>query len=435
MSRQISRCSWLIRESVPPLVEPCTRCLNGLVYHSIGCLAAKVIPDKSLRLLGHTLRLNPGPFNIKEHTLIMAMTAAGASTSYAINVLSAQEFYYHKRFGWWFEVFLIVSSQAMGLGMAGITRRFLVWPSSMIWPSTLITSAVVHSLHNHQGADPAATNSWKIGRYRFFLIVAGATFAWEWMPQVIAPFLQYFSFITWIAPNNVLLNQLFGISSGLGLLPISFDWNNVSSYFHSPLQFPTFTLFNMGIGVLICTIGAACLGFAGPDYYRYLPIHANKNWDRYAKPYNTSRVLNADSTLNVTAYKDYSPLLLSPNLALCYSLEFAVLTATITHIVLFYGVDVWRRTCNSKYDEPDIHFKLMRRYREAPKRGFIAILAVNFALGMIAVLRWDTQLPWWAYLLCIFMGMAFFVPVGMLQAISGTQVGLNVITELTIGYL
>lgn len=167
---------------------------------------------------------------------------------------------------------LIMSTQAMGLGVAGISRRFLVWPSSMVWPATLVTTAVMHSLHDHGASDPATTNGWTIGRYRFFLIVALGTFGYEWIPEVFAEFLQLFTIPCWVAPKNVLINQLFGWQSGLGLLPISFDWNTIAGWLGSPLQTPLFAILNALAGLILMGVATAGLGWAGPEYFRYLPL-------------------------------------------------------------------------------------------------------------------------------------------------------------------
>jgi len=329
----------------------------------------------------------------------------------------------------------MLSTQAMGFGVAGVARRFLIWPSSMVWPATLITCTVMYSLHDHRASDPSQTNGWKIGRYSFFLLVALLTFAWEWFPLVIAPFLSYFMWATWIAPENVVINQLFGGNTGLGLIPISFDWSSVTAFLSSPLQTPAFAIGNVAVGLLLSTLGAIGLAYGGPEYYRYLPMSANSNFDRFAQPYNTSRILNADFTVNETAYKEYSPILLGPTLSLSYGLSFATLISTITHVALFYGADVWYRAWDSKYEEPDVHLKLMRRYKEAPEWWFATIFVVSFAFGMFACQVWKTHLPWWAYIICIFIGVVLFVPIGMVQAITNQQTGLNVITEMVVGYM
>ena len=87
----------------------------------------------------------------------------------------------------------------------------------------------------------------------------------------------------------------------------------------------------------------------------------------------------------------------------------ATLISTVTHVALFYGPDVWRRARNSKSEEPDIHLKLMRRYREAPEWWFMAVFVVSFAFGLIASQVWQTHLPWWAYILCVLIGVVLFI--------------------------
>ena len=160
----------------------------------------------------------------------------------------------------------------MGFGVAGIARRYLVWPSSMVWPANLVTCTIMYSLHKHMPSDKSQTNGWTISRYRFFLIVSLSAFVYHWIPQVFAQFLSIFSFACWIAPQNVVVNQLFGAYTGLGLIPITFDWMSISSWLNSPLQTPLFAILNVGFGFVICIIGSIGLAYAGPEYYRYLPL-------------------------------------------------------------------------------------------------------------------------------------------------------------------
>jgi len=406
-----------------------------LISYPMGIYWAKFMPDFHFKVFGHELSLNPGPFNVKEHTIISMMTAAGATASYAIDILLAQELFYQQNFKWGFQVLLIISTQAMGFGVAGMLRRFLVWPAAMIWPATLVTTTVMNSLHDHRPADPAATNGWKMGRYKFFLIVAGLTFCWEWFPTVIAQFLSVFTFACWIAPNNVVVNQVLGGQTGLGLLPISFDWAVVSAYLYSPLPTPGFALLNVAAGLVIMTLACAGLSWAGPEYYRYLPISANKNFDHFGKQYNTSRILTADFTFNETAYKEYSPLILGPAFSLSYGMGFAGLISTLVHVALFYGPDIIHRMRDARSEQADVHLKLMRRYKEAPEWWFAAVFGVSFAFGMIACQVWETHLTWWAYLICIFIGVFFILPVGIIQAITNQQTGLNIVTEMIVGYM
>lgn len=352
----------------------------------------------------------------------MIMTAAGSALSYALDILLAQEIFYKQHFGWGFQILLILSTQAMGFGLAGVMRRFLIWPAAMVWPATLIFATVMNTLHDHSPTDPSTTNGWKIGRYKFFLIVAAATFCYEWIPQVIAQFLQLFIFACWIAPNNVLVNQLLGGQTGVGLIPISFDWSIISGFLLSPLQTPAFAIFNVGVGILLMMLGSVGLAFGGPDFYKYLPISENANFDHFGQAYNTSRILTPDFTFNETAYQEYSPLLLGSSFSLTYGMSFAALISTVTHVALFYGKDVWARARSATYEEADVHLKLMRKYREAPELWFASVFAVSFGFGMIASQVWQTHLTWWAYIVCVLIGVVLILPVG-----TSTRLNLRII--------
>ncbi|KAH8888862.1 OPT family small oligopeptide transporter [Thozetella sp. PMI_491] len=406
-----------------------------LIAYPIGVAWEKFIPNATFRVFGKQFELNPGPFNVKEHTLITIMTAAGSASSYAIDILLAQEVFYHQFFQWGFQLLLVLSTQAMGFGLAGVLRRFLVYPAAMIWPATLIYTTVMGSLHDHSPSDPSKTNGWKIGRYHFFLLVAGLTFVYEWIPQVIAQFLQVFTFVCWIAPENVVVNQVFGGQTGLGILPISFDWATISGFLYSPLPVPGFALINVGAGIAFMFIAMIGLAWGGPDYYQYLPLAANANFDHFGSSYNTSRILNPDITFNEEAYKEYSPLYLGAAFSLSYGLGFAALISTLVHVGLFYGRDIIDRIRDAQNEEADIHLKLMRKYKEAPQWWFLAVFVISFGFGLAAALAWDTHLPAWAYILCIIIGTFFILPVGMIQAITNQQAGLNIVTEMIWGYM
>jgi hypothetical protein len=109
--------------------------------------------------------------------------------------------------------------------------------------------------------------------------------------------------------------------------------------------------------------------------------------------------------------------------------------STIVHVILFYGRDIVARTRNARFEEADVHLKLMRKYREAPEWWFATVFLISFAFGMVACQVWDTHLTWWAYIICILIGAVLILPVGIIQAITNQQTGLNVITEMIVGYM
>ncbi|CAK9157000.1 unnamed protein product [Ilex paraguariensis] len=82
--------------------------------------------------------LNPGPFNVKEHVLITILANSGAGNPYAIHFVSAVKIFYQKRLSFWAALVVVVTTQVLGFGWAGLFRRYLVEPAAMWWPQNLV---------------------------------------------------------------------------------------------------------------------------------------------------------------------------------------------------------------------------------------------------------------------------------------------------------
>jgi hypothetical protein len=57
------------------------------------------------------------------------------------------------------------------------------------------------------------------------------------------------------------------------------------------------------------------------------------------------------------------------------------------------------------------------------------------ALSFVAVLAYPTNMTWWALLLAVFISFTFALPIGIIQAVTNNQIGLNVLTEFVYGYI
>ncbi|KAG8741019.1 hypothetical protein FRC10_003442 [Ceratobasidium sp. 414] len=86
------------------------------------------------------------------------------------------------------------ATQLIGYSSAGIARRFLVGPSSMIWPANLAYCAFQYTLQPR---------------------IRGYCFRWYFFPGYLFTALSYFSWAYWIAPNNMKANQMFSVIHGL----------------------------------------------------------------------------------------------------------------------------------------------------------------------------------------------------------------------------
>ena len=82
--------------------------------------------------------LNPGPFNVKEHVLITIFANSGAGTVYAIHIVSAVKIFYHKNLSFFVALLVVLTTQVLGFGWAGVFRRYLVEPAAMWWPQNLV---------------------------------------------------------------------------------------------------------------------------------------------------------------------------------------------------------------------------------------------------------------------------------------------------------
>jgi hypothetical protein len=109
-------------------------------------------------------------------------------------------------------------------------------------------------------------------RYKFFAYFTIFAFVIFWFPDFIWTSLSAFAFITWLVPHNQKVNAIFGVSdidtrpweykwyqltlsdfqmnSGLGLLPISFDWTQIN-YAGTPLTTPFYVTCNAFAVVVI----------------------------------------------------------------------------------------------------------------------------------------------------------------------------------------
>lgn len=330
-----------VRAAVPPFDEPSMPCSTlrvwvlGLTFATIGSgintLFALRAPSISITIVVTLLisywtgkawtrvipttwsifgsKVNPGPFNIKEHTVIVIMSNVSFGSAYATWIIVTQRQYYAAEFGRLYEILLVWTSQLVGYGIAGMMRRFLVWPASMIWPVVLVNAVLFHTFH---GDHELPVPGWSMSRFKFFLIILTASFIWAWVPQYLAPALSVTAFVTWLKPNHVVVNQLFGGFTGLSILPLTFDWSQVSGYLGSPLAWPWEGILNTFAGTLVIFIfGGAIISFTGTWYADYLPMSDSASYDNTQSIYNVSRVLNSEFRLDVEAYKSYSPLFLS----------------------------------------------------------------------------------------------------------------------------
>ncbi|KGU20079.1 OPT family small oligopeptide transporter [Candida albicans P34048] len=409
-----------------------TTFVTSILAWPIGNFWAWIVPD--WKIFGASL--NPGPFNVKEHTIItiMANVSFGTGAAYATDILLAQNMFYKSNFGWGYNLLLIWSTQCIGFAFGGVMRRFVVDSPGAIWPSNLVTATFLTNMHINENH---TANGWKISRLAFFVIVFVASFVWYWFPGYIFQALSYFSWITWIKPNNVIINQVFGSSSGLGMIPnnIALDWNQIAGYIGSPLIPPASVIATIfGSIVLIFWIVVPAIHYSNTWYSQYLPISSTGSFDRFQQTYNVSKIIDHKTlSFNEAEYKKYSPLFLSTTFAISYGLSFASILATITHTICFHGRDLIA-SLKAK-EKPDVHNRLMKAYKPVPEWWYIIVFLVFFGMSIATVRAWPTEMPVWGLVFALIIAIIFLLPVAIIYAKTNIAVGLNVVTEFIVGYV
>ncbi|BGP58597.1 hypothetical protein JCM8202v2_006266 [Rhodotorula sphaerocarpa] len=306
--------------------------------YPVGRLLAQLLPRRSVPLptrlvrLGMpvSLTLNPGPFSIKEHTIVLIMANVSTAPAYALDYVMVGSKFYNHTYSLGFCILLILSSQLLGFGIAG----------------------------------------------------------------------------------NAVVNQLFGVRTGLGLGVFTFDWAQIA-YVTSPLIVPWWAQANMFAGfVLAFWIIAPALYYSNTFETAFLPVSVTAVFDRFGQPYNATRVLNpSGSALDPTAYAEYSPIYMPIAFIVAYGAQFMLLIGLLVNTLLLHGKEVWERFRRRPPSEDvDVHVELMQEYPEVPDWAYLPLL-----------LAWPTDLPAWALVIAVALGLLYFVPSGYVFAKISTS--------------
>lgn len=376
------------------------------------------------RLDRFRLWLTQGRWNEKEHSCVYVSSNVSFGFAFATDVIVEQTRFYKQDVGIVYQLLLTLSTQILGYTFAGLTRRFLVRPSSMIWPGTLMSAAMFSTLHKEENRE---ANGWRVSRWKFFYIVWTSAFLFYFLPGLLMPALSYFNVVTWFAPDNVVVSNLFGVVSGLGLFPMTFDWAQIA-YIGSPLLTPFWAAMNVVGGlVLVMWIIAPIAYYSNWLYSSYMPILSSAVFDNTGKVYDVSKILTEDFLFDKEAYQNYSRVFLPITYVLSYGVQFAGLAALLTHTACWHGRDIWTqwkrsikdvhedatplyrpvssngeatassRDRSSRYlttlssstenlmSREDVHNRLMRRYKDAPMWWYFLTFLSMTAIGIFVV--------------------------------------------------
>src|SRR5436190_18152313 len=112
-----------------------------LVAHPLGIIWSKIIPSRKFRTLDWEWSLNPGPFNIKEHTLIVIMANAsfGGGAAYFTDTIQSQKVFYYQDFGMAHDF-----SSSCRLFLLSSVRPAYISSDSLLSPSSIFRLDLEH---------------------------------------------------------------------------------------------------------------------------------------------------------------------------------------------------------------------------------------------------------------------------------------------------
>lgn len=102
---------------------------------------------------------------------------------------------------------------------------------------------------------------------------------------------------------------------------------------------------------------------------------------------------------------------------------------------MWFRRDIARRFRSSLKDERDVHSRLMQAYPEVPGFWFAITGVISLIFLLVAIEIFPTRLPIWGAFLGLGIAAVLAVPVGMIQAITNQQIGLQVMHQMVAGYI
>ncbi|CAF1161912.1 unnamed protein product [Didymodactylos carnosus] len=384
-----------------------------LLAYPMGKTMELCLPRKTLG----SFSLNPGPFTIKEHALIFLMAYVASINVSAIDVV-AIEYRINPRSNFVEGLFLVISSQVLGYGMAGIMRRFLVWPSEMIWPTILPYIALLRTLHERE---PPLTHRWlKLTRLKFFILFSVGQMIYYWLPGYIMPVLSTFSWMCMINPNNRLLSQLTG-HYGLGMGSFQFNWLSLTYGLPSPILVPRWAQINVLVSfVFFVWFLIPILYYTNVWDFKNMPLISLSLFFPNGKYYSPKIDISGTT----------EPFRMSVSNVLSIYFTFAFFPTLITHTIVFHGKDIWKQFRTSfKNRQNDVHCVLMSRYPEAPEWWYLILFLGSFIVAAV-ICRYGQYMPWYLLFLALPLSFACLLPVGILLSITNLSLNTTVLVAI-----
>lgn len=216
-----------------------------------------------------------------------------------------------------------------------LSNIFLLISSLRPWLCLVLTQVKQCSaLHEKERRPKGGTT-----RTQFFLLVMVSAFAYYVLPGYLFSVLTSFSWVCWLSPKSILIQQLGSGLEGLGIGSFGFDWSTIASYLGSPLASPWFATVNIIVGFIFIMYVMTPLAYWNNVYQaKNFPMFSSKLFTRNGSVYDISSIVDSHFHLDRIAYEKKGSIHISTFFAMAtFGLGFATLSATLSHVLLFNG--------------------------------------------------------------------------------------------------
>nr|AGA20378.1 oligopeptide transporter 7 [Phanerodontia chrysosporium] len=393
--------------------------------------ASRVEGTRCARLAPVINFINPGDFRLKEHVIASLVASTAAYGSSAVSNFAVQRLFYDTNVHATTAVLATFSTACFGYGVVGILRPLTVYPSEMVYWTNLPTVSIFQTLHHDTKGNKKRT--------RLFWTAFTGMFCYEVLPSYIFPLLNGVSVVC-LSTQHVsskaqdVITNLFGGTAGnegLGFLSLGFDWQYITS---TTMSYPLVQQANSWVGLAVCYIAIMGIYYSNTWNSLAFPMLSTALFAQNGTLYPQAAVFSDNFRLNQTALNEVGlPALTGSNAwaNLCANLAIGAL---IAHCILFWGPYMVQSFKQARSrTQPDRHWQAMQKYDEAPWYWYAALLALSFFAGLIVVLKGETTLPWYSYIVALLLGGIIAPLSTLLYARMGNSVATVQLMKMVAG--
>ncbi|ORZ36557.1 OPT oligopeptide transporter protein-domain-containing protein [Catenaria anguillulae PL171] len=405
-----------------------------LLAYPLGVILAKILPRLRFNLFGLDVDLNPGPFTVKEHVLIGIFGTTGAAGVYASSNLVVQEAYYDLYMGHGWALAFLFASSALGFGISGMCRKFLIRPAHMIWPTVLPSVALYTAFHNVEIEATKDDGKKHWSQLTMFGVGVIGMIAYSLLgPGYLTTMMANIPLLCFFAPkDNLLLQQLGSPTWGVGMLAWTTDWSYIGS---GAMSIPYWSAVNIFVCAIFFHWIITPILWKGNFYNQPespLALNSTRLFSQQSERFNAKDVIDPNTKeLIESKFLERAPVHMSPFFTISYFANFTTLPAALVHTCVWYGKDIVRRfRASSNEDEEDIHCKLIDAYPEVPDTWYYGFFVLTLILMLLTGELSELKFPWWATLFATVLSAVSTVPIAVVLATAC----LVLLTDLKLGH-